>query len=126
MTITVGLALPNGVIALDAQEVTVTIGVQAVTATRSFEVGVRTIGVRPDFDYNVGVDRLQLVVGGSPADLDRIVGATLAADLDVSALGPGTTNVRVGATLPTGITLVAASPAEVAVTVTPRPTQPPG
>jgi YbbR domain-containing protein len=125
-TVSVGLALPIGVIALDAQEVTVTIGVQAVTASRTFEVGLRTIGVRPEYDYQLAVDRLLLTVGGSPADLDRIVGATLAADLDVSALGPGTTDVTVGATLPNGITLVGASPAQVAVTVTARPTPPPG
>lgn len=124
-TVTVGLALPSGVIALDAQEVTVSIGVQAVTATRTFEVGVRTVGVRAAYDYVVGVDRLRITVGGSPTDLDRIVGATLAADLDVSGLGPGTTNVTVTATLPTGINLVAASPPEVAVTVTPRASPPP-
>ncbi|HSL76780.1 MAG TPA: CdaR family protein [Candidatus Limnocylindrales bacterium] len=125
-TVTIGLALPNGVIALDAQDVTVTITVRPVTATRSFEVGVRAIGVRAEYEYQIGVDRLLLTVGGSPTDLDRIVGATLAADLDVSALGPGTTDVRVGATLPTGISLVAASPDEVAVTVMPRSTPPPG
>jgi YbbR domain-containing protein len=125
-TVTVGLALPTGVIALDAQEVTVTVTVRPVTATRNFEVGVRTLGVRPEYEYQVGVDRLVITVGGRPADLDRIVGATLAADVDVAALGPGTTDVRVGATLPNGVTLVAASPEQVAVTVTPRPTPPPG
>jgi YbbR domain-containing protein len=124
-TVTVGFALPPGVIALDAQEATVTIGVQAVTGSRTFEVGLRTIGVRAEFEYQLAVDRLLITVGGSPADLDRIVGATLAADLDVSALGPGTTDVTVGATLPNGVTLVAASPPQVAVTVTPRPTPPP-
>ena len=125
-TVTVGFALPPGVIPLDAQDVTVTIAVRPVTATRTFEVGVRAIGVRAEFEYEVDIDRLLITVGGSPTDLDRIVGATLAADLDVSALGPGTTNVRVGATLPGGISLVAASPDEVAVTVTPRATPPPG
>ncbi len=111
---------------LDTEEVTVTINVRPVTGTRNFEVGVRIVGVRPEFEYQVGVDRILITLGGSPTDLDRIVGATLAADLDVAALGPGTTNVRVGATLPTGISLVAASPEEVAVTVTPRATPPPG
>jgi YbbR domain-containing protein len=125
-TVTVGFALPAGVIALDTEDVTVTISVRPVTATRSFEVGVRTVGVRPEFEYQVDVDRVLITVGGSPTDLDRIVGATLAADLDVSALGAGTTNVRVGATLPTGISLVAASPEEIAVTVTPRATPAPG
>jgi YbbR domain-containing protein len=125
-TVTVGFALPSGVTVLDTEEVTVTINVRPVTGTRNFEVGVRIIGVRPEFEYQVGADRILITLGGSPTDLDRIVGATLAADLDVAALGPGTTNVRVGATLPTGISLVAASPEEVAVTVTPRATPAPG
>ncbi len=124
-TVEVGLALPTGVIAVDAQQVAVTVDVRAVTGTRSFEVGVRTLGVKPEYEYGVAVDRVLLTVGGSPADLDRIVGATLAADLDVSSLGPGTTNVTVKATLPAGVTLAAASPPQVAVTVTVRPSPPP-
>jgi YbbR domain-containing protein len=59
-----------------------------------------------------------ITVGGSPADLDRLNGATLAVDLDVSSLGPGTTEVPVTAALPAGVTLVSASPPRVAVTVT--------
>jgi YbbR domain-containing protein len=125
-TVTVGFALPTGVTALDTEEVTVTINVRPVTGTRNFEVGVRMVGVRPEFEYQVAVDRVLITLGGSPTELDRIVGATLAADLDVAALGPGTTNVRVGATLPPGISLVAASPEEVAVTVMPRATPAPG
>lgn len=125
-TVEVGLALPTGVVALDAQEVTVTIGVRAVTATRTFEVGVRTVGVDPDLSYSIPIDRVLITVGGSPVDLDRLIGATLAVDLDVSSLGPGTTTVQVTATLPTGVTLVAASPPTVDITVTTRPTPPPG
>ncbi len=125
-TVQVGLALPTGVIAVDAQQVSVTIDVRAVTGTRNFEVGVRTLGVKAEYEYEVAVDRVLITVGGSPADLDRIVGATLAADLDVSSLGPGTTNVTVTAALPAGVTLVAASPPQVAVTVTVRPSPPPG
>ena len=124
-TLEVGLALPSGVVALDAQTVTVTIGVRALTATRSFEVGLRLIGVQPSLDYEVGVDRVLITVGGSTADLDRLIGATLAVDLDVTTLGPGTTDVTVTAALPPGVTLAAASPARVQVVVTARPTPAP-
>ena len=124
-TLQVGLALPTGVIATGAQEVTVTIGVRAVTGTRSFEVGVRTIGVRSDLSYKVAVDRVLITVGGSTAELDRLIGATLAVDLDVSTLGPGTSDVTVTAALPAGVTLVAASPPRVQVTVTARSTPAP-
>jgi YbbR domain-containing protein len=124
-TVDADLALPDGIVS-QVDQVKVTIAIRAVTSTRTFEVGVRLVGARPEYAYEVGVDRLLLTVGGSPADLDRIVGSTLAADVDVAALGPGTTDVTVGATLlPPGVTLVAASPAQVAVTVTTRATASP-
>jgi YbbR domain-containing protein len=119
-TVEVALAPPTGVVVPSVGQVKVTIGIRAVTVTRNFEVGVRIIGAQPGFDYEVGVDRLLLTVGGSPADLDHIVGSTLAADLDVTSLGPGTTDVTVGATLPPNVVLVAASPPQVPVTVTAR------
>jgi YbbR domain-containing protein len=109
-TLEVGLALPTGVVALDAQEVTVTIGVRAVTGTLS---------------YKVGVDRVLITVGGTTPDLDRLIGATLAVDLDVTTLGPGTTDVPVSAALPAGVSLVSASPPRVQVVVTARPSPPP-
>jgi YbbR domain-containing protein len=119
-TVEAPLALPTGVVALDDRSVTVTIGVRAVTGTRNFEVGVRIIGAQAGFDYKVDVDRVLITVGGSPADLDRLDGSTLAVDADVSTLGPGTAEVPVTAALPAGVTLVSATPAQVAVTVTPR------
>jgi YbbR domain-containing protein len=124
-TLEVGLALPTGVVATGAQEVSVTIGVRPVTGTRSFEVGVRMVGVRPDMSYKAAVDRVLITVGGSTAELDRLIGSTLAVDLDVSTLGPGTSNVTVTAALPAGVTLVAASPPQVQVTVTARSTPAP-
>lgn len=119
-TVDAALAPPSGVVLIDVQTVKVTIGIRAVTSTRTFEVGVRIIGAQPGLDYDVGVDRVLLTVGGNPVDLDRIIGSTLAADLDVTSLGPGTTNVTVGATLPANVTLVTASPGSVPVTVTAR------
>jgi YbbR domain-containing protein len=124
-TVDAGLALPTGVVALDAEQVRVTVGIRAVTATRSFEVGVRMVGAQPDMTYSAAVDRVLITVGGSPAELDRLDGATLAVDLDVSTLGPGTTEVPVTASLPPGVTLVAASPPRVAVTVTAAPSPQP-
>ncbi len=124
-TFEVALALPTGVVALDVQEVSVSVGISAVTATRSFEVGLRMIGVQPDLAYRAGVDRVLITVGGSTADLDRLIGATLAVDLDVTTLGPGTTDVTVTAALPPGVSLVVANPQRVQVVVTARPTPPP-
>jgi len=119
------LVLPTGVVALDVQNVRVTIVVRAVTASRSFEVGLRLVGAKPGLDYSADADRVLITVGGSLPDLDRLIGSTLAVDLDVSTLGPGTTDVQVTANLPAGITLLTANPVKVPVTVTAQPSSPP-
>jgi YbbR domain-containing protein len=112
------LVLPTGVVALDVQTVKVSITVRAVTASRNFEIGLRIVGARPGYTYAPAVDRILITVGGSVADLDRLIGSTLAADLDVGALGPGTAQVPVAVDLPAGLTLVAANPPNVAVSIT--------
>ena len=101
----------------DTQNVRVTIVVRTVTSSRSFEVGVRIVGGQPGLAYATDLDRVLITVGGSVADLDRLIGSTLVVDLDVSALGPGKADVTATATLPAGLTLVAANPAKVSVTV---------
>ncbi len=113
----VALALPTGVVAVDDGPVRVSIVLRPVTATRSFEVGLRLIGTRTGLAYAADVDRVLITVGGGVVDLDRLVGSTLTVTLDVAALEPGTTAVPVGAELPPGVTLVASNPTDVAVTV---------
>jgi YbbR domain-containing protein len=124
-TVAASLALPTGVVALDVEEVQVAIGVRATTETRTFEVGVLVIGAQPDMTYSHAVDRVLITVGGSPPDLDRLDRSTLAVELDVTTLGPGTTDVPVTASLPAGVTLVSATPSAIAVTVTGLPSPSP-
>ena len=124
-TIEAPLALPTGIVALDVQSVKVDIVVRVVTSSRSFEVGVRIVGGKPGLTYATDVDRVLITVGGSVADLDRLIGASLAVDLDVSALGQGKADVSATADLPAGVTLVTASPAKVTVTVTALPSSAP-
>ena len=126
---TVELDPPDGVSPLGATTVDVTVTFRPVTSTRNFEVGYRYVGGDIDLRYSVPVDRVVITVGGSKADLDRLEGSTLVADLDVSDLNPGTTDVEVTVDLPTGLTLVSANPATIPVTVTapppPSPSAPP-
>jgi YbbR domain-containing protein len=117
-TVVVELATPQGVVPLDSPTVEVTITLRSVTATRSFEVGVRLIGDAPELRYDVAVDRVLITVGGSVADLDRLDGGSLVADLDVTGLDVGTSEVDVSADLPAGVTFVSASPARVSVIIT--------
>lgn len=125
----VALAVPVGVVPVDAQTVRVTVALRQVTATRSFEAGLRLTGADADLTYAPATDRVLVTLGGSVADLDRLSGSTIVVDLDVSDLGPGTTDVPVTVDVPGGITVVSLSPDQVAVTVTapstPTPTATP-
>lgn len=114
----VGLALPNGVQALGAGTVRVTITLRPVTGTRTFEAGLSLVGARPDLRYELSTDRVLVTIGGSVADLDRLSGVTLVLTVDVTGLDPGTSTVAVSANLATGLTLVGASPNPIEVTVT--------
>jgi YbbR domain-containing protein len=118
---TVELDPPDGVTPLLATTVDVTVTFRPIMSTRTFEVGYRYVGDDIDLRYSVPVDRVVITVGGSKADLDRLEGSTLVADLDVGDLEPGTTDVDVTVDLPPGITLVSADPASVPVTVTAPP-----
>jgi YbbR domain-containing protein len=124
-TVTVALALPTGVLAVGDDRISVSITLRPVTATRTFNAGVRFTGAGRGLSYDVDVDRLLVTIGGSVADLDRLSGIALVADLDVSGLQPGTETVPVTFQLPTGTTLVSVTPSTVQVTVTgttPTPT----
>lgn len=116
--VTVELALPSGIVAVDTPEVAVTVTIRPVTATRTFEAGLQLVGTRPGHTYDLDVDRVLLTLGGSVADLDRLQGRTLVGRLDVAAIEPGTGDARVTVELPAGVALVAASPESVTVRVT--------
>lgn len=125
----VALALPDGVQALGAGMVEVTVTLRAVTATRVFEAGLVLEGARPDHQYRLSTDRILVTIGGSVADLDRLSGTSLVLTVDVTGLEAGTHSVPVSANLQTGLTLVGASPNPIEVvvtTVTPPPSPTPG
>ncbi|HET7168388.1 MAG TPA: CdaR family protein [Candidatus Limnocylindrales bacterium] len=116
-TVEATLAVPTGLVALDAQTVQVSITVRSVTATRTFTVGLRLVGARADRTYATSTDRILITVGGGLADLDRLSGEDLLADLQVGGLVPGTAAVPVTVELPPGLTLAVANPPQIDVTV---------
>ena len=125
-TVTVELALPTGVVSVGDQPIKVSIKLRPVTATRTFDAGLRLLGASSALTYALSVDRVLVTIGGSTADLDRLSAATLVVDLDVAGLKPGDHEVPVTANLPAGTTLVAASPPKVTVTIaTPAPSSAP-
>ena len=111
------LALPTGIVAVGDDTIRVSIKLRQVTETRTFSAGLRLVGTRRDLTYDFSTDRVIVTIGGSPADLDRLAGSALVVDLDVTGLGPGTVDVPVSIDLPTGPTLIAASPSTASVTI---------
>lgn len=114
----VGLVLPEGVAVLDVDQVRVTILLRLREGTRSIEAGIEIVNGDPGFAYRPAVAAVLLTVGGTIDALDALDASLLTARLDVAGLGEGTSAVPVTVDLPPGVTLAAASPAEVAVTVT--------
>jgi YbbR domain-containing protein len=115
------LALPDGIEAVDAGPIRVTVTFRPVTESRSYSVGLQLIGTEPGLAYTPATTSVLLSVAGNPAALDALSTGTTLAQLDVTGLEPGTYDVPVTAELPAGVTLVAASPAAVSVTVSAAP-----
>jgi YbbR domain-containing protein len=123
-TVSVGLALPTGVATVGDQQISVAIGIRAVTGTRTFSAGLRLIGASSDLTYDLSTNQVLVTIGGSIADLNRLSGAEIVLDLDVAGLKPGAHDVPATANLPAGTTLVASSPATVVITITAPPPSP--
>jgi YbbR domain-containing protein len=120
------LVYPAGVLPAGVDQVRVTITLRAVTSTRAFDAAVALAGPRADRLYDLSVDRVQIIVGGSTAALNQMDGAAFQVSADVAGLEPGTHVVPVVADLPAGLALVSANPATVTVTVTvPESSSPP-
>lgn len=121
----VALDLPTGIVPLSDKTIRVEVTLRPVTATRTFDAGLRLIGARSDRVYTLSTDRVLVTIGGSVADLDRLQGSVVVMDLAVGQLEPGTTEVPVTAALPTGLTIVSVSPPTVAVTMVAPPSPSP-
>jgi YbbR domain-containing protein len=125
VTAQVKLDLPEGVTALGVDTVKVVIDISQQTASRTFEIGVAPTGGLPGYHYALSTDSVLATFGGSVADLDALDPRRVAASVDVSDAGPGTSRLQVTIQLPSGLTLVSVAPPEVSVAVTAPPTPTP-
>ncbi len=121
---TVALALPPGILALGADEVSVSVTLRPVTATRTFSAGIDLVGTSPTLSYELAVDRVLVTIGGSVADLDRLSATTFTVSVDVTGLAPGTYTLPIEANLAAGLTLVTSAPPSVSVTIGGPPSSP--
>lgn len=118
VTATVALALPTGVVPLAVTTVTVVVRVEPVTETRTFTAGFRLDGRDPDLRYDLTGTSVLLTLFGSVADLDRLAAAPLVVGVNVVGLDPGTHELPVVPSIPSGVTVAALAPETVTVTIT--------
>jgi YbbR domain-containing protein len=120
VTQSVGLALPVGVQPAGGADVTVrvTVSIQPVAGSRSFQAGIVPTGVEAGLEYDLSTTQAIALVGGSLADLDRLDPAEFVIQAPVGGLAPGVHEVALTAYLPVGLTLVSVTPPTVTVTVT--------
>ena len=115
----VPLALPEGVLAIDLDTVSVRVVIRPEEGTRTFDAGFVLAGRAAGLDYELGAASVLVTVGGPIVDLERLEGATFTVTLDVAGLAAGQHLVVPAVSLPAGLSLVRLDPASVAVTVTP-------
>lgn len=115
---TVAFDLPPGVTAVAPQQVRVHVFIRAVTESRTFNAGVVLTGQRADRTYAVSLAQVQVTIGGSPADLDRLTGSTISVSANVAGLDVGTHQVTLTISVQAGLRVLAISPATATVIVT--------
>ncbi len=121
----VKLDLPPGVSALGVTTARVTVSLRPQLGTRSFQLGVGLRNADATTRYDLGTGKVVVTVGGPLTALNALDGAALVATVDVAGLSPGRHTLAAEVRLPTGLTVVAGSPLEVTVSVTPAPTSSP-
>ena len=115
----VPLSLPDGVLPVGGDvKVRVTITVQPVVGSRTFDAGIIPSGGRADLNYGLSINHALATAGGPLADLERLDAATFILTAPVGGLGPGTHEVTLQANLPIGLSIVTITPATVTVTIT--------
>jgi YbbR domain-containing protein len=119
--VTVGFDQPQGVTVIAPPTVDVHVQIIPVNASRTFSAGIVLGGARPDRQYALSIPGANVTIGGAPAALDGLNGATLSLTANVADLEPGTHAETLTISLQAGLTVIAISPATVTVVVTAAP-----
>jgi YbbR domain-containing protein len=125
VSVKASLNLPSGVEAPDVSTVAVVVHLQSPSSTRTVTVGLVPAEAQLDRIYTLSTPQVTVTLGGATAALNAFDTSTLVGIVSVGGLDPGTHNVKIVLILPSGIKLVAISPAQVAVTVVMPPSPSP-
>jgi YbbR domain-containing protein len=119
------LDLPDGLSPVGDQAFTISVSFRSSASSRSFSAGLVIVGAEPNRTYTLGVDSVVVTLGGGDQALNEVDAASFAVSINVSALTTGSHDVDVFVLPPTGLKLLAVSPARVTVFVGDLSTPPP-
>jgi YbbR domain-containing protein len=127
---TTKLVLPSGLQLAEGspESVTVRVTIAAAQASRTFLVGVTCTGLAAGTSCLPQTDQIAMTLSGPQPALTALTIAQITPVLDVGGLAPGSHDVTPTVSLPSGISLVGFSPAQVTVVIvqpTPAPTPSP-
>ena len=125
VSIRIALSLPSGVEAPDVTTIAVVVHLQSPSSTRTVTIGLVPDGARSDRIYTLSTPSVTVTLGGATVNLNALDTSTLVGIVSVGNLDPGSHTVVITIYLPSGIKMVAISPAQITVTVDIPPSPPP-
>ena len=121
----VGLNLPGGITQVGEETFDVSITMRATESTRTLSAGLVVVGAEPNRTYTVGVNSVNVTLGGGAPALNAVNAGSFVASVDVAGLGTGSHDVDV-VVVPVGdLRVIAVSPERVTVFVSEAATPPP-
>ena len=123
----VGMDVPTDVTVDGSTTVHVTVTLLEMQVSRTLEVGPLLLGARTDLIYTLDRPSVLVTLSGPASIVDNVAPADLAAELQVASLGPGSHQVPVALTPPTGVEVDSITPPMVQVNIAqvPQPTPSP-
>lgn len=117
----VGLALPDDISVSGSDQVRMILTIAPAQGSQTFRAGVVLDGEDPNLIYSLATSQVAVTFGGTLVDLDTLDAGQLQATVDVAGLDPGTHIVAVEVAPPADLQLIAVSPEQTAITVSPVP-----
>ena len=125
VSVRISLNLPSGVEAPDVTTIAIVVHLQSPSSTRTVTIGLVPDGARSDRVYTLSTPNVTVTLGGATAALNAFDTSSLVGIVSVGDMDLGTHTVKITIALPSGIKLVAISPAQITVTVAIPPSPPP-
>jgi YbbR domain-containing protein len=116
-TVTVGLAVPQGVTLLRPTDIKVTVTVQPLAGTRAFSTAVVVTGLLPTQTAEVDPVAIGVLVAGPVPTLAGIPAGQVTASIDAAGRGPGTYTADVSVRVPSSVTVQTVQPTRVTFTI---------